>query len=63
MTKSFEIVSVDRRKYKRFNTVSTQVTVSLNPPPEAGTTESVKYFLSGMNDVFEHALQGVADID
>jgi hypothetical protein len=62
MSQRFEIVSEDRREYRRFNTIGTQLTVRLNPPTEPGT-DPVNHFLSGMNDLFEHVLQGVADSD
>jgi hypothetical protein len=62
VSQRFEIVSEDRREYRRFNSVGTQLTVRLNPPTGPGTNP-VNHFLSGMNDLFEHALQGVRDVD
>jgi hypothetical protein len=62
MSQQFEIVSEDRREYRRFNSVGTQLTARLNPPTEPGTNP-VNHFPSGMNDLFEHALQGVRDGD
>ena len=35
----------------------------LPPPPEDNTTDPVSHFLASVNDLFEHALQGVSDSD
>jgi hypothetical protein len=63
MSQSFEIISEDRREYRLFNTVGTQLTVRLNPPTDPGTANPVDHFLATMNGLFEHALQGAADSD
>jgi hypothetical protein len=63
MSQSFVIISEDRREYRRFNTVGTQMTVRLNPPTDPGTTNPVDHFAASINDVFEHALRGAADSD
>jgi hypothetical protein len=63
MSQSFDILSEDRREYRRFNTFGTQLTVRLNPPTDATTANPVDHFLASINDLFEHALQGVADGD
>jgi hypothetical protein len=63
MSQSFDILSEDRREYRRFNTVDTQLTLRLNPPTDAATANPVDHFLASMNDVFERALQGAADGD
>ena len=51
-----------RRKYRRFNTTSTHLTVRLNSPstPDANPVDD---FLASVNDLFEHALQDVGDGD
>jgi hypothetical protein len=63
MSQSYDILSEDRREYRRFNTVGTQLTERLNPPTDVGTANPVDHFLASMNDLFEHALQGAADGD
>jgi hypothetical protein len=62
-SQSFEIISEDRREYRCFNTVATQLTVRLTPPTDPGTCNTVDNFVASMNDLFEHALQGSADGD
>jgi hypothetical protein len=63
MSQSFDILSEDRREYRRFNTFGTQLTVRLNPPTDPDTANPVDHFLASMNDLFEHALQCSADGD
>jgi hypothetical protein len=62
MSRRFDIIREDRRGYRSFNSVCSQLTVSLHPSTEAGTNP-VKHFLSGINDPFEHDLQCVRDGD
>jgi hypothetical protein len=57
-----EILSEDRRQYRRFNTIGTEFTLSLKTPTEPGTNP-VKHFLSVMKDLFEHVLKGVPESD
>jgi hypothetical protein len=63
MSQSFDILSEDRREYRRFNTVGTQLRVRLNPPTDPRTANPVDNFAASINDLFEHALQGSADGD
>jgi hypothetical protein len=51
-----------RRKYRRFGTIGTQLTVRLNPPT-GPNPNPVDHFLDSVNDLFEHALQDVRDSD
>jgi hypothetical protein len=55
MSQRFEILNEGRRENKRFNTVGTQLTVRLNPPPQPDTNH-VNYFLASVNDLFDHVL-------
>ena len=47
--------------YRRFNAVGTQLTVRLQPPLDE--ENPVSHFLASVNELFEHALQGVSDSD
>ena len=49
------------RQYRRFNAVGPQLTVLLQPPLDE--ENPVSHFLTSVNDLFEHALQGVSDSD
>ena len=62
MAHRFQIVLEIRREYRLFDTIGAQLTVCRNPPtyPEINP---VDYFLASGNDLFEHALQDVADAD
>jgi hypothetical protein len=62
MSQSFDLLSDDRREYRRFNTVGTQLTMRLIPPTDPGTNP-VDNFLANMKHVFEHVLQCAADSD
>jgi hypothetical protein len=63
MSQSFEIISEDRREYRRYNTVGTQLIVRLNPRTNPGTANPVNHIAASMNELFEHALKGAADSD
>jgi predicted SPOUT superfamily RNA methylase MTH1 len=56
MSQSFDILSEDRREYRLFNTVGTQLTARLNTPTDVGTTNPVDNIMASMNELFEHAL-------
>ena len=62
MARRFEIVREIRRQYRRFNASGTQLTVQLQPltTPDANPIE---HFIASVNDLFEHALQDVGDVD
>jgi hypothetical protein len=62
MSQRFEKLNENRREYRRFNAIGTQLTVRLNPQPEPGINP-VYLFLSGMNELFEHPLPGARDSD
>ena len=49
------------RQYRRFNAVGPQLTVRLQPPLHE--ENPVSHFLDSVNDLKEHALQGVSDSD
>jgi hypothetical protein len=63
MSQCFDILSEDRREYRRFNTVGTPLTVRLNPPTDTGTANPLVHFAASINDLFEQVLQGSADGD
>ena len=54
MDRRFEIKGEIRRQYRRFNAVGTQLTVRLQPPPDAANP--VSHFQASVKDLFEHAL-------
>jgi hypothetical protein len=62
MLQSVEILIEDRRQYRCFETVFTQLTVRLNTPTVPGIYP-VNHFLSSANEQIEHALQGTRDRD
>ena len=61
MDTRFKIEGEITRQYRRFNAVGTQLTVRLLPPPDE--ENPVSHFLASVNDLFQHALQGVSDSD
>ena len=61
MDRRFKIKGDVTRQYRRFNAVGTQLTVRLQPPLDE--ENPVSHFLASVNDLFEHALQGVSDSD
>ena len=61
MDRRFEIEGEITRQYRRFNAVGFQLTVRMQPPPDGANP--VSHFLACVNDLFEHALQGVSDSD
>jgi hypothetical protein len=61
MERRFKIEGVITRQYRRFNAVGFQLTVRMQPPPDGANP--VSHFLACVNDLFEHALQGVSDSD
>ena len=62
MPQRFEILSEVRREYRRFNTVGTQLTRCLNPPPVPDTNPA-DHFLANVDDLFEHVLRDVVEAD
>ena len=62
MARRFDIVREIRRQYRRFNASGTQLTVQLQSltTPDANPIE---HFIASVNDLFEHALQYVGDVD
>ena len=60
MSQRFEILNKVRREYTRFNTVGTQLTAGLNPPP-VSETNPVDHFVAIVNELFEHSLKDVRD--
>ena len=61
MDRRFKIEGEITRHYKRFNAMGTQLTVRLQPPLDE--ENPVSHFLDSVNDLNEHALQGVSDSD
>ena len=61
MDRRFKIETKITTQYRRFNAVGTQLTVRLQPSPDE--ENPVSHFLASVNDLFEHALQGVSDSD
>jgi len=61
MAHRFELDSTITRQYRRFNAIGTQITVRLLPP--SNNVDPVNNFLASVNDLFEHVLQNVSDID
>lgn len=62
MSQRFETLKDVRREYRRFKTVSTQLTLHLNPTPEPDTTP-VEHFLASVNDLLKHTLNDLGDAD
>ena len=62
MSQRFETLKDVRREYRRFKTVSTQLTVHLNPTSQPDTTP-VDHFLASVNDLLKHALNDLGDAD
>jgi hypothetical protein len=62
MAHRFEIVLEIMREYSRIGTIGTQFTVRLNPPTDLNLSP-VDYFLTSVNELFEHVLQDVQDSD
>jgi hypothetical protein len=58
MSQRLETLSEVRREYRRFNTVGTQLTVRLIPPPELNQNP-VDHFVASVKDLFENPLQDV----
>ena len=48
----FEIIEVQTREYRRFNTRGTQWKVRLNPPTETSLTDPVTHFVDSVNNLF-----------
>jgi hypothetical protein len=61
MDTRFKIEGEITRQYRRFNAVGTQLTVRLLAPSDE--ENPVSHFLASVNDLFQHALQGVSDSD
>ena len=61
MERRFKIEGEITRQYRLFNALRTQLTVRLLPPPDE--ENPVSHFLASMNDLFQHAMQGVSDGD
>jgi len=58
MARKFETDDTVTRQYRRFNAKGTQLTVRLLPHSDDSDPET--YFLAGVNDLFEHALENWA---
>jgi hypothetical protein len=56
---TFTIDGEINRKYRRFNTVVTQLTIRLLPPSDE--TDPVSHFLASVNELFEYALRDCSD--
>ena len=59
----FEIIEVQTREYRRFNTHGTQWKVRLNPPPEISLTAPVTQFVDSVNNLLDHVFENVDDAD
>ena len=57
-----EILEIQTREYRRFNTRSTQWKLRLNPPPETSQPDSVTHFVDSVNNLFDRVLEDVGDI-
>jgi hypothetical protein len=62
MYQNFNILSERTKEYRRFNASGKQITVRHNPPSDF-ETNPVGHFLTGVNELFEYALQNVGDGD
>ena len=61
MDRKFKVEGELTMQYRRFNAVGTQLTVRLQPPTEE--ENPVSHFLASVNDLLQHALQGMSDSD
>jgi len=59
----FEIIEVQTREYRTFNTRGTQWEVRLNPPPETSLPDPVTHFVDSVNNLFDHVLENLDDAD
>jgi hypothetical protein len=63
MSQLFTVEDESNREYRRFNTVGTQLTVRLAPPPEEDGIDPVTHFLNSMTELFEYSLRNSNDSD
>ena len=63
MDRKFTIIDEITREYRRFNTVGTQLTLRLLPPPEGDERNPVSYFIDSVTDLCEHALRNCNNSD
>jgi len=63
MDRKFTIIDEITREYRRFNTVVTQLTVRLLPPPVGAERDPVSHFMASVTNLCEHALQNCDDSD
>ena len=63
MDRKFTIINEITRQYRRFNTVGTQLTVRLLPPPVGEERDPVSHFIASVSNLCEHALQNCDDSD
>jgi len=61
MDRKFTLDDEITRRYRRFGTVGTQLTVRLLPPSD--DDDPVNHFVNSVNDLFDYALHIVSDID
>jgi len=61
MARIFEILDTNTRQYRRYNVVGRQTTVRLILHLE--NSDPVAYFLTSVDDLFEHVLRDVDDAD
>jgi len=59
----FEIIEVQTREYRRFNTLGTHWKVRLNQPPETSLPDPVTHFVDSVNNLFDRVLEDVGDAD
>jgi len=59
----FELIEVQTREYRRFNTRGTQWKVRLNPTPETSLPDPVTQFVDSVNNLFDHVLENVDNAD
>ena len=52
----FEIIEVQTKEYRRFNTRGTQCKVRLNSPPEISLPDPFTHFVDSVNNLFDHVL-------
>ena len=59
----FEILEVKTREYSRFNKLSKQWKVRLNPFPETPLQDPLTHFVDSVNNFLDHVLENVVDAD
>ena len=63
MDRKFTTVDEITRKYRRYNTVGTQLIVRLLPPSDEKASNPISHFLDSVIDLCEHALRNYDDSD